>query len=136
MKEGNCKHYRGTQEPCGAGVNLREHVGGPDFGWASRLPCNASLREGSKGETVPCGLYEEPTPEEIAQDERLMNEAIERLMATMPLCTTIKYANQGKDATGETLCPVCGKNLRWTHAGYNGHVAMKCETDDCVNFME
>ena len=37
MKKGTCKHFTGTmQKTCEKGVNYREHVGGPDLGWATR----------------------------------------------------------------------------------------------------
>ena len=38
---------------------------------------------------------------------------------------------------GEMACPVCktGK-LRYSRAGYNGHVHAACSTDTCVRWME
>jgi hypothetical protein len=31
----------------------------------------------------------------------------------------------------------CGTGkLHWRIAGYNGHVAARCDTDDCINFIE
>jgi len=67
MRAGTCKHFTGCgiagKEVCSAGVNYREHVGGPDLGWCARLPC-------LKHENAPpCEKYEEPTPEEVAAHE-------------------------------------------------------------------
>lgn len=48
----------------------------------------------------------------------------------------IKRENRGKSASGVRPCPACGGNLHWTHARYNGHVSLFCETDHCVNVIE
>lgn len=36
---GSCRHHAGMEPICGAGVNVRQLVGGPDIGWLRRLPC-------------------------------------------------------------------------------------------------
>lgn len=41
------------------------------------------------------------------------------------------YSGQGK-----TACPICSGELRYSRAGYNGHVHAKCSTDGCVAWME
>lgn len=96
------------------------------------MPCGMSLR-GSRD----CSLF---TATEIAQQDAesaaFVKLATERLMATMPLVERIKTENLKRDATGVDTCPICGKELHWSHAGYNGHVMVRCETTDCVRFME
>lgn len=38
---------------------------------------------------------------------------------------------------GDMPCPVCNRGtLRYSRAGYNGHVHGKCSTDGCVAWME
>jgi hypothetical protein len=38
---------------------------------------------------------------------------------------------------GEMPCPVCGNGkLRYSRAGYNGHVHARCSNDGCVAWME
>ena len=44
-------------------------------------------------------------------------------------------------ATGESSgileCPKCKGRLHWTRAiAYNGHVHARCETEDCLAWME
>lgn len=139
MRPLGCKHYRGAlggESVCCAGVNMRELVGGPDAGWIIRLPCNAALRLSGGNQTVPCDLYEEPTAEELAEEEQAINASMARFMATVPLCSKIKAIHEGESAEGVDKCPVCGGELHWSHSGYNGHVAMRCETENCVRFME
>lgn len=47
-----------------------------------------------------------------------------------------KKGRAGK--TGQIDCPVCGQPaaLRFSLAGYNGHVHARCFTPDCVSWME
>ena len=33
-------------------------------------------------------------------------------------------------------CPVCKGRLHLSQSGYNGHVRGKCETKDCLNWIE
>ena len=40
-----------------------------------------------------------------------------------------------KLAHGTVLCPKCGAQIAFTVAG-NGHVHARCETQDCIAWME
>ena len=54
-----CVHFTGIQHDiCAAGVNYRALVGGPDFGWARKIPCL------SEPGAVPCASLRLPTLEE------------------------------------------------------------------------
>ena len=63
--QGHCKHYGNVRGElvCDKGVDVRAHVGGPDYGWMARIPCVTSKL--SK-EQVTCGLRELPTADELA----------------------------------------------------------------------
>lgn len=41
-------------------------------------------------------------------------------------------------SSGTIPCPVCGKDasLQYSRSGYNGHVHARCDTQDCVAWME
>lgn len=41
-------------------------------------------------------------------------------------------------ASGAIDCPVCSgpNSLRFSRAGYNGHIHAACTTEDCVSWME
>lgn len=134
---GDCKHYRGTiHDTCAAGVDYRALVGGPDNGWCSRLPCLASIRQGANGPTAPCDRFAAPTAAEVAEDRARTDEMIARYEALVPIRSRIKVENKGRAASGVAECPVCGGRLRWSHAAYNGHVHLQCETDNCVWIIE
>ena len=41
-----------------------------------------------------------------------------------------------KDRTGVVECPICKGQLHLSQSAYNGHVWGKCETADCIAWME
>lgn len=97
------------------------------------LPCFPP----SNGKPCPdCSKREAQTPEEIAQREAEIKEAVERFEKTGPLVRRIKTEHKGKDWQGVEECPICKGKLHMTHAAYNGHTWGKCETDDCVSWIE
>ncbi|MCK5016727.1 MAG: hypothetical protein KAS32_06585, partial [Candidatus Peribacteraceae bacterium] len=65
-----CKHYNldvllgDKTRVCSADINVRDLVGGKDFGWARRIPCNQKNES-----SVVCEKLLMPTPEEQAEDE-------------------------------------------------------------------
>lgn len=69
---GNCIYYSpkpGMVYECDKGVPIREHVGGPDIGWLTRMPCCTTSLSGKKEPQVPCELRELPTAEQVAADQ-------------------------------------------------------------------
>lgn len=141
MELGDCIHYQGTREDCKAGVNLRTLVGGPDFGWCTRLPCRSGWRKpDAAGKCVACTQYVGATQEDVdrheAETKAMIQRANDEMEKVAPLVARIKKENKNRDVSATDRCPICGKALYWSHARYNGHVHMKCETEDCVSFME
>lgn len=135
MREGCCKHWRGTvHDTCGKGVVIRDLAGEPDYGWCTRLPCSKTLNARANGPVGKCDLYEEPTAEEIAADEAWINEAMER---TGRAHKAIREHANGRRGFATTMaCPICSGTLHYSVSGYNGHIHAKCETENCVCFME
>ncbi len=132
MKKGICKHFRGTiNKRCGRGVVIRELVGGPDRGWVTRLPCHQANTT-----AIGCEQYAEPTDDEVAEYDAEVAKDAARMKVLAPAISRIKEENQGKNTKGTMECPICGGDLHWTHAAYNGHVWGRCETKDCVSWME
>lgn len=100
------------------------------------MPCNSHPYEGK----VTCEQRDLFTAEELAKQDaetaEWVAQAKRRIVKTLPLVAKIKTDHRGKSATGTSPCPVCGKTVRWSHAGSNNHISMQCETQDCINFME
>jgi hypothetical protein len=81
LRPTSCRHLgrNGADMVCGQGINIRELVGGPAFGWGLRVPCRSL--EGAQltasqlqnieagGGVAVCGLADYFTPAELrAQD--------------------------------------------------------------------
>ena len=40
------------------------------------------------------------------------------------------------ELSGTMVCPMCGRNLRFSTAPSNGHFAVKCSREGCLSEME
>lgn len=148
MQPGTCKHFNGSyhNKVCLAGVCYEDVTPEPKrlMGKMLRLPCHSrpfgqtpsklQLEEHAKRGT--CAKYEEPTQADIDQHEREMQEATDRMMKATGVIREVKREHAGKSWAGIKTCPVCGGTLHMSHSSYNGHVHGKCETKDCLNWME
>lgn len=66
-------------------------------------------------------------------------DAIEDAMQTMTVVMPAIGAWRSKKPIGKSEvieCPKCRGRLHLSQSSYNGHVRAKCETADCVNFIE
>lgn len=141
MRKGTCKHFTGIRdETCEYGVNYRQLVGGPDFGWVLRLPCKKE-----KQSEIVCIEYDEPTAQEIEAHDRDVQEtmrcvgkAIEEIMQKHPTCKPIfgPMSDRKEGASGVITCPKCGGELRYSIAPRNNHIWGQCQTDDCLSWMQ
>jgi hypothetical protein len=135
---GRCVHFTGIQNAtCKEGINYRELVGGENIGWAARIPC--LLIDADKCAVV-CGSRKLPSREEAEAEFKHDNEQMSRHM--LAISAAHKHAKEmgfGKRHGGQTSmpCPLeCGGRLHYSVAGYNGHMHAKCETPNCVSWME
>ena len=134
----SCVHFTGIQnKTCKADVNIRELVGGPDFGWARKIPC--LLRDADEC-TVVCPSRQFPTREEA---EALEDEH-EKTIARFTIAVAAAHADAkakgfkvGLGGADSLPCPLeCGGRLYYRVASVNGHMHAKCETPNCVSWME
>lgn len=129
-----CKHYRAMSDhtTCEKGVAYDDFKG-LKFG---ERPCFEHDGIAPPG----CPLAEFPTAEERAEmdreiDARFKDTMTARQAIVAHLGGAWKKGTLG--ATGEIDCPVCKKGrLRFSRAGYNGHIHAGCTTDKCVQWME
>lgn len=131
-----CVHFTGIQhDTCEAGVCYRALVGGPDFGWASRLPCLEDRLPHKEGPIVACEQLKRTTREEAEAEVTKSDAAFERVTTALKAIR----AKHGKDRglRDEMPCPNnCGGTLRYSISGYNGHVHGQCSTDGCAAWMQ
>lgn len=67
---------------------------------------------------------------------KTLNEKMADILKVLNAIAPWRKANKGKSATDVRECPVCGGRLHLRIAACNGHVHAKCETLDCVAWME
>lgn len=123
-KAGTCRHFTGVQnKTCKAGV---------DYEAVSPIPCIDKYRKGD----CTCDKYEEPSQAEIDEWQAFLDERMEMHRKVGPVIVAIKREHKGKSWQGVVECPCCGGKLHVSHAAYNGHVHGRCETEDCISWME
>jgi len=124
-KKGKCKHFTGIQnDVCKAGVCYDD---------VRPIPCLTKYR---RENSPTCERYEEPTDEEVADDEAYIQARMEMHRKAGAAIVEVKRQHKGKNWVGVITCPVCEGNLHVSHAAYNGHVHGRCETEDCLSWME
>lgn len=79
MREGMCKHFKGTEIPCGKNHIPFSKAGGIIAGRALRIPCiNKPLTPLTPSQSFywnareSCSDYEEPTAEDITEHNELI----------------------------------------------------------------
>lgn len=140
-----CTHYNGL---CGGGFkddpDTRKCKAGvvyvtvkstdPARKGFDRFPC---FRE---GEGVSCDKRHFPTPEEVAAEVAESNASFERSKTGLAAAfqdAKAKGFGKGKGGAGAIECPVCKTGtLRYSVAGYNGHMHGHCSTGGCVSWMQ
>ena len=60
----------------------------------------------------------------------------ERVDAIIKVVSEIKQRYEGKDWHGQVLCPICQGRLTVMHSGINDKTHGRCETDECLRWME
>ena len=129
MKFVHCKNYASPlhTKSCKAGITfqaLRE-----EHGSFLKWPC-------TQGHAATCDKAEWPTPEELAAERAAMRNKVDMVMAGIKAAQDFRKANKGRNNQGVVKCPESGGNLHLTIAACNGHVHGKCETPDCIEWME
>jgi hypothetical protein len=132
-----CQHYKrgkGADMVCSAGVDLKTlvkvPVGEKQIKWG---PC-------IEGHTL-----ENPTahcPHWIRRTREMGEkraDGVERALRQMEILSPFLTEWRKKEPIGKSEiveCPVCKGRLHLSQSSYNGHVHGKCETPDCVAWME
>lgn len=137
----HCKHYNGRElffaesdGKCRAGVNpILSFADGNLTGWVRKVPC---LRTNETDAICPAAEY--PTQEESDQQDAEVLAAMDRfivMLGKVRPAIEAQHTATGKWA-GSLDCPQCAKPLHWSKAKCNGHIHARCETEECVAWME
>ena len=125
-----CKNYRGMHQikQCKAGVvfTTLEHYGTKEF--RDSCPCFSSSGTGS------CEFKTYPTAEEMAEDDRRLDELVAREVIIEECGEWVR----GRSSEGYIDCPVCGgiEKLRYVRSGSHGEIHARCSSDGCVSWMD
>jgi len=123
-KTGQCLHFNGIQnKKCRIGLPMTENQPG--------IPC---IKKFSKDHY--CEKYEEPSESDIKESQAEWDEVMNKLMIVMPLAEELKAYHKNHGGSGSRECPVCKGKIYYSVASSNNHIHMKCETDNCIKFME
>lgn len=135
--QAKCVHWGGLFGPgmvkvtkCDAGVEY-DTVSAAHPSNIKTLPC---FREQSHITT--CAKRWFPTKEESEAHEREVKERSAKVLGALRHVSELVAGKRG--IHGRTRCPVCGIDdaLHYSVASVNGHIWGKCETDDCVSWMQ
>lgn len=158
-----CQHYDpsgvtmiGGKEPhghCAAGVVYLDQFGHapiedadqhkaagldgyyPSAGIFQRICCTDGGERSEEEQLALCPKWLRATREQGEAQFREYNESTERMRKVMPVVAVWrKKPPRGKQEVIE--CPACKGRLHLSQAAYNGHVHGRCETADCVSWME
>jgi hypothetical protein len=138
-RDGWCIHYRSPSQglgradllTCEAGVEYAKFRG-EKF---DHRPCFLDKGKSRPG-AAHCDQLRLPTAEEIATREIWHKERMAKLTTVMVGIMPWREKNKGRSATEIIACPACKGALHLSISSYNGHVHGRCETPDCVSWME
>ena len=161
MNPGTCIHFTGLRDRescCKVGVNYSQAFDISKPGIMLRMPCvqyrtlpadgrGTYIKAGEptvrqeidrRGEQmVPCAHFQEPTQEEVAADRKESDAYLERTLAAIKVASAWRVKPKPPEDRFDVLeCPVCKGRLHVSQSSYNGHIHGKCETQDCVSWME
>lgn len=134
-----CRHFNGVQRDCCvAGVNYRVLAGEPMQGCMTRIPC-LPFNDPKGGPMADCDKHSTWT---LAEAEQMVTDSEESMQRHMRVFRAAhddaktKGFKRGKGGQSDMVCPLCTGVLRYSVAGYNGHMHAQCETKGCVSWME
>lgn len=129
-----CVHFNGLQhKTCRADVAYDELDEGKRVAYRKSLPC---FKPEDGCEQAKCEKCHFPTEEDVQARLDEIQAHTDQMALALKLIAPIRKEQKGKNWSGVLECPVCKGKLHVSHAAYNGHVHARCETPDCVAWME
>lgn len=132
MKKGICVHYNSVlhEKTCIKNINYKELSGGTLI--IFNLPCVKS-GEGKSG--ITCDEYLEPTQEQLDQYRKDTDEFFDKAIRNLHL-TGVMKKELPNGGTGEMECPECKGVLHYAVNSGNQHTSARCETENCLGWIE
>ena len=130
-----CRYFNGIfNDKCKAGISYKGLFGsGP--GWAAHICCTGDSQSPVQCETAKFPTREEVEAEATEWDKR--QELTAKCIKEAHAHSRQAGLGKGHGGTGSLPCPSeCGGTLRYSVAGYNGHMHAACTTHGCVRWIE
>jgi hypothetical protein len=131
---GWCIHYRGIQDgdSCEKGVPYSTFTGHRTTG----QPCFLTETGESKPGALPCAHLRRPTKEEITLHREWLAGRMNRMVTVQVAIAPWREKHAGKSLAEVIACPICSGRLHLSISSHNGHVHGRCETPQCISWME
>lgn len=131
-----CVHYnpQGTETDCDAGMDIKKIQSVKTTKGIAWGPCIG-------GHTLDdpkafCPKWERRSMGSAEKRADDIERAIAIIEKAMPFISKWRNKKRPFEKAECVVCPACNGRLHLFQAGYNGHVMAKCETENCVNFIE
>lgn len=144
--QGRCIHYQrdpsAKRDACKKGVVYDDLTRVSELGHtgsALRLPCLRRYHDEANRKGQPlceCPHLQWPTEQESRDHEESIRKHMEIMDLALPLVGKIKKERNGTDWHGIEECPACKGKLHIRHHAYNGHCWVRCETENCIAWIE
>lgn len=136
-----CIHFNGiSNKKCKAGFSYDEVDAKLKLPYRSGLPCikphDGDLKRLDGKAQCHCPKLQFYTEQEVQSQLDDYKAHMEKMELALKVIAPIRKEQKGKNWLGVIKCPVCEGKLHVSHAACNGHVHARCETQDCVAWME
>jgi hypothetical protein len=128
-----CIHYRGIggHDSCAVGVTYDKTFR------RGHWPCFMEKATGlPKSDADPCDKLRPPTKEEIATYAAWEARHDDKMRIVLTAVRPWRAKHKGRSFSEIIECAACKGRLHLSISAYNGHVHGRCETADCVSWME
>lgn len=136
-----CAHYApqpgsAANDYCALGCDASKRMKeARDSGEPNMSPCIGGHK--TPNVLTLCSKWERRSLEHAAKRADAFQEMMERMEIVMPVVSKWRVKPKPtSDLRGIIECPKCKGRLHLSQSSYNGHVHARCETENCVAFME
>jgi hypothetical protein len=138
---GICEHYTGLvmhtkngKKSCKSGIEYYDQFGGKQ-GIIKRMSCTKGNQWGNAACLKACPFFQPTTRKESEKQYSIWEVKIKKIMVLN--AAVAEWRVEPKHSRPDIIeCPTCKGNLHLVQASINGDVHGKCETKNCVSFME
>jgi hypothetical protein len=122
-------------ETCAAGVNYAQAFDRSKPGIENRTPCSPPIVPGREQMLCPIDGFVAKGIEAATREHDEREALFEAVMRRVTKAIEAIDATGNGPRSGVIACPTCHSDLHYSIAS-NGHRVARCDTPDCVSFIE